>query len=195
MNVAGASNGFEKVCGVPTGTVTQEPASTSTFSVPDVKRSLPWVTMNTSSWSRWICWGGIAGPGGTLASMRPRRCPVCDPSSMIRTRMGPPPDCSPSIGPTTWILILRPPLRVEYAAYGSLSDSRRQALNAIANAPALTLRAEQPHWPRGLAAADVAGLSAGEPLSRNVAPTRRGLSTYTYCGCGLVNVDESHQLP
>src|SRR6266536_5518026 len=55
MNVAGASNGFEKVCGVPAGTVTQAPASASTFSAPDVKRSLPRVTMNTSSWSRWIC--------------------------------------------------------------------------------------------------------------------------------------------
>jgi len=49
--VAGSSNGLEKVCGVPGGTVTQEPASTSTLRSPDVKRSFPLVTRKISS-----CW-------------------------------------------------------------------------------------------------------------------------------------------
>src|SRR5256885_15921628 len=62
MNTACSWKGFEKVCGTPIGTTTTVPASTSTESWPLVNRTLPAVTIKTSSCSWCTCCAGCAGP-------------------------------------------------------------------------------------------------------------------------------------
>ena len=111
MNLAASPKGFEKVCGVPAGTVTLDPASTSTLLSPEAElepafghdEGLVVLAMK-------VLWRS-AGPGGTVASISPSRCAVCEPSSMMRQRIGPPPDCSPSFGPTTIMDMVSPLLR------------------------------------------------------------------------------------